>query len=109
MMNEIDDAIFGLLEEPAKEPVQRRRVEEIPDALVLCIIEVTCGSCGNKYAYPKTRILGRYDKHRKKIKKWSSTFELLPRERIVIGEKSVCCQQCFEGALLNTYVVEVEQ
>lgn len=108
-----DDFVSELLgeigegENLPRAPVKRREVAEIPDALVLCIIETVCSYCSATYPHPNIHILGRYDRTHKKIDKWSSIFEMLPREELTITEKAVSCQKCFERCVLRTGEVEV--
>ncbi len=109
----ITSSILDLLTEELKDtpraPVTRRKVEEIPDAIVLCIVNTTCKICHTQYSHPNSNILGRYDRHHKKIEKWSSLFEQLPRERLVIPEDATSCQNCFESAVLRTENVEEDK
>ena len=101
-MTKIDDAIFGLLNEKViRAPVPRRVVSEKPDALVLCLIEAVCNTCGSIYDYPSALVLGRFGEHRKRIPKWSVAFAALPRETMVITQETVCCKRCFTGAHLT--------
>ena len=109
----ITSSILDLLTEETKDlpqaPVPRRNIEEIPDALVLCIVETVCKNCHTTYSHPNTNILGRYDRHHKRIKKWSSLFDTLPRERLIVPEDAVNCQNCFEGSVLRTEDIEREK
>ena len=104
------DSIFDLLTETEKPtpraPVRRREVEDIPDALVLCVVETVCKGCSTHYHHPNPQILGRFGRHHKRIAKWSSLFETLPRERLKLVEKAVACQNCFEGCVLRTENME---
>ncbi len=104
------DAILELLEEGDKPlpraPVKRREVSEIPDALVLCVVHTTCRSCNKLHSHPNPHILGRYRRDHKRIKKWSSLFEQLPREMLEIQEEATACANCFESCVLRTGDVE---
>lgn len=106
----ITSSILDLLTEEVKDtpraPVTRRKIEEFPDAIVLCIISTVCNICHTQYHHPNAHILGRYDRHHKKIEKWSSLFEQLPRERLEVWEDCTSCQNCFESAVLRTEDVE---
>lgn len=106
----ITSSILDLLTEEVKDaprpPVTRRKIEEFPDAIVLCIVNTTCKICHTQYSHPNSNILGRYDKHYKKIEKWSSLFEQLPRERLLVPEDATSCQNCFESAVLRTEDIE---
>ena len=104
------DTILDLLTEVEKPipnaPVKRREVNEIPDALVLCVMETICKGCSTHYHHPNPHVLGRFGRHHKRIEKWSSLFEMLPRERLSITEKAVACQNCFESCVIRTGDVE---
>lgn len=93
-----DDTLEGQI----RSPVPLRKVEEIPDALVLCIITTICKFCSTKWEHPNPQILGRYSRNHKRIEKWSSLFERLPRERLNIEEGATACQNCFESSILRT-------
>ena len=109
-MTSTKDGILDLLtevEEPLpRAPVKRREVAEIPDAIVLCIVETGCKSCHTKYNHPNPHVLGRYERNHRRIRKWSSLFEMLPRERINITEEAVACQNCFESCVIRTENIE---
>lgn len=109
-MTSTKDAILDLLTETEKPlppaPVKRREVAEVPDAIVLCVVETTCKGCHTKYNHPNPHILGRYERNHRRIRKWSSLFEMLPRERLNITEESVVCQNCFESSIIRTDNVE---
>lgn len=106
-MSKTHDAIMELLVEHVPNlPVKRREVKDIPDALVLCLIRTTCHNCHTQYLHPNPHVLGRYGRHHKPIKKWSSLFERLPRERIEVMERAISCQNCFEGCIIRTGDVE---
>ena len=106
-MSKTHDAIMELLVEPVPAlPVKRREVKDIPDALVLCLIRTVCYNCHTQYLHPNPHVLGRYERNHKPIKKWSSLFEQLPRERIEVTEKAISCQNCFEGCIIRTGDVE---
>jgi hypothetical protein len=109
-MSNTKDMILDLLTDGDKPlpraPVKRREVGDIPDALVLCVVEIVCNNCHTRYSHPNPHVLGRYGRHHKRIKKWSSLFEQLPRERIEITEKAVACQNCFERCIIRTGEVE---
>ena len=104
------DVILELLEEGDKPlpraPVKRREVSEIPDALVLCLVNTVCNSCHKQWLHPNPHILGRYGRDHKRIKKWSSLFEQLPRERLEIWEEATACMNCFESCVLRTGDIE---
>lgn len=111
-MNKSAISILDLLDEELtlpNAPIPRRDVIDIPDAIVLCIVETVCRYCKTSYSHPNPSVLGRYEKHHKKISKWSSLFESLPREMLRIKEDSTSCQNCFERGVLRTNDVEREQ
>ena len=109
-MTPTKDTILDLLEEAEKPlpraPVKRREVTDIPDALVLCVVETVCKGCSTHYHHPNPHILGRFDKHHRRITKWSSLFETLPREKLNLTEEATACQNCFEGCVLRTGEME---
>ena len=109
-MTSTKDSILDLLTEVEKPlphaPVKRREVDDIPDALVLCVVETICKGCHTKYNHPNPQVLGRYERNHRRIKKWSSLFEMLPRERLSITEEAVACQNCFESIVIRTGDVE---
>jgi len=109
-MSTTKDLILDLLTESEKPlprpPVKRREVGDIPDALVLCIVETVCRSCHTHYHHPNPQVLGRFGRNHKQIKKWSSLFEQLPRERLNLTEEAVTCQNCFESCVIRTGDVE---
>ena len=88
--------------EPLRPSVPLRVVTSIPDALVLCTINTVCSSCNTSWEHPNPHILGRFERNHKRIEKWSSLFERLPRERLSITEEAVACSNCFEGVVLRT-------
>lgn len=100
---EVDDKTST---ETLRPPIPIRSVGEIPDALVLCIITTVCEFCNTKWEHPNPCILGRYDRHHKRIEKWSTLFEQLPRERLTITETTPACQNCFESSVLKTWNME---
>lgn len=109
-MTSTKDAILDLLTEVEKPlppaPVKRREVADIPDALVLCVVKTVCKGCHTIYNYPNPHVLGRYGRNHKRIRKWSSLFEMLPRERLNITEEAVVCQNCFESCIIRTENIE---
>jgi len=102
----LDDLLDEVGDFKTRPPVSRRKVSEIPDALVLIIVDIKCKYCGTEYSYPNPQILGRYGRNHKRIKKWSSLFESLPRERLHIAEKATGCQNCFEHGIFRTGEME---
>ena len=103
LLLEVDDETLG---EQVRAHVPLRKVEEIPDALVLCVITTICKFCSTKWEHPNPQVLGRYSRNHKRIEKWSSLFEQLPRERLEIREEATTCMNCFESCVLRTGDVE---
>ena len=72
-------------------------VKNLPDAIVLIIIDMSCRTCGNKVTYPNTSLLMRRGRQRLRIKQWLFIYSSLPREVVRFPEYCDACENCFDG------------
>jgi hypothetical protein len=105
-MTKTAEAIDDLLKEGKEERRKtrlppRRKVEKIPDALVLCEITTICRSCKREYKHPSPNLLIRFGRHYVRTREWSSALSGVQRETMEIEEDSASCRECFPNGLLE--------
>ena len=94
-MSKVEDLFPELKGTAVETEVKKSLVhDDIPDALVLCLLRVQC-RCGEVHEVPNPKLLLRYGRNRLSVKNWMAWFNSLPKEVIVRIEHSIACKVCF--------------
>lgn len=79
----------------AQEAIARTTKQELPDALVLCVMKVKCDCCGSEWESPSHHLMLRTGRQHIHTSKSMFLFKNLPREMIVKEDHAPSCARCF--------------